>query len=837
MASRSLGTLTLDLIAKIGGFESGMDRAARTAARKAKEIAADAKRRAKETEETWSKVGSVIGSMFAGITVGAAASKLISVQREFDVLNSSLTTVTGSSAAAEREMAWIKQFAKETPFGLAQATEGFVKMQALGLNPTRASLTSFGNTASAMGKDLNQMIEAVADASTGEFERLKEFGIKASKEGDKVSLTFQGVTKTIGNNSAEITGYLESIGNTQFAGAMEERAKTLDGVIAGLGDNWDELFRTVNSNNTGSLIFDGFTLANRALEDAITILTAMEGASQDMARETGALISMQAGLATVFEAVAVMGVELKYVLLQTGDTLGGLAALYKEFFSFNFDGARSVAEGMRDNGRAARAEVDATTARILSARKDLLLYESYATRNASAATDPRRVDLPVSGNRPEKPPQKPEKAKTDPTENAARAYIQQLNDQIGKLNELTAVEKVLYDLQLGKVKLTHDQKDIALGLAQEVDGAKALAEQKKADLELTVAQINAQRDFNAEMDRYARLLDGMGMGNAAREKSAGLAQINDKYDAEYRRLEDSKRQAVYDDKWTAQAEARHAKELLMLQGFQAKAVESYTTYYDQLKAKEGSMWLGASEAMANYASDSANLFAQSEDAMTRALRGMEDALVSFVSTGKLDFKGLADSIISDLVRIQAKAAVSGIMQFLTPIISAAAGDALGMSIGGTYGANTQAGLDNLISSNGWSTGGYTGPGGKYEPAGLVHKGEGVLSQEDMSALGGPGGFAALRRSLRNGFPDGGFVGSMPAIARGGGAGSGGSDMQLTIVNQTRGRIDNVHEQRISPTERALIISEAVDAAWSQPSNPNSKASKTLSSAYNLRRSR
>jgi diaminopimelate decarboxylase len=69
----------------------------------------------------------------------------------------------------------------ETPFGLAQATQGFVKMKALGLDPTRAALTSFGNTASAMGKDLNQMIEAVADASTGEFERLKEFGIKASR--------------------------------------------------------------------------------------------------------------------------------------------------------------------------------------------------------------------------------------------------------------------------------------------------------------------------------------------------------------------------------------------------------------------------------------------------------------------------------------------------------------------------------------------------------------------------------------------------------------------------------------------------------------------------------
>jgi hypothetical protein len=185
----------------------------------------------------------------AGAAMAAGfVGKLISVQREFDALNSSLITVSGSSAAAAREMSWLKDFAKETPFGLAQATQGFVKMKALGLEPTKASLTSFGNTAAAMGKNLNQMVEAVADAATGEFERLKEFGIKAKQEGDKVSLTFQGVTQTIGNNAAEITQYLTAIGNAEFAGAMAERTKTLDGAISGLSDSWSELFRTISAS-------------------------------------------------------------------------------------------------------------------------------------------------------------------------------------------------------------------------------------------------------------------------------------------------------------------------------------------------------------------------------------------------------------------------------------------------------------------------------------------------------------------------------------------------------------------------------------------------------------
>lgn len=343
--------------------------------------------------------GRAMAVAFSGAAAFGVVGKLVEVQREFDVLNSSLKTVTGSSAAAEREMAWLKDFAKETPFGLAQATQGFVKMKALGLDPTRAALTSFGNTASAMGKDLNQMIEAVADASTGEFERLKEFGIKAKKEGDNVSLTFQGVTKTIGNSAREITQYLEDIGNTSFGGAMEERAKTLDGTIAALGDTWDELFRTVSTNNVGGLIFDSVTLANGVLEDATTIIRAMGGAVGETSREFGSLSAIQGGVATFFETVSVLAANTLYVLRQTGDTMAGVAAGYKAFFSFDFDAVRAIGAEMKANGEAARKEIDATTARILNARKAQEEYARYATRNASAATDPRRIDLGGSAPR------------------------------------------------------------------------------------------------------------------------------------------------------------------------------------------------------------------------------------------------------------------------------------------------------------------------------------------------------------------------------------------------------------------------------------------------------
>jgi len=314
------------------------------------------------------QVQNALGGLFAGLSVGVAVGKLVEVQREFDKLYSTVKVLTGSQAAAEREMQWIKDFAANTPYGLAQATQGFVKLKALGLDPSRAALTSYGNTAAAMGKDLMQFIEAVADASTSEFERLKEFGIKAKQNGDSVALTFQGVTKTIGNNASEIVQYLESIGNNQFAGTMAERAKTLDGALANLGDTVDEVFRTVSSLGIGGTLADGARLASDSLTDLISILQALENQTKSASDTSVSFKFTQEAVAVIFETVVALGANVKYVLVQIGNELGGLAAQAVQLAQLNLTGAAAIRAQMIADSEAARKEVDATTARILNAR-------------------------------------------------------------------------------------------------------------------------------------------------------------------------------------------------------------------------------------------------------------------------------------------------------------------------------------------------------------------------------------------------------------------------------------------------------------------------------------
>lgn len=67
----------------------------------------------------------------------------------------------------------------------------------------------------------------------------------------------------------------------------------------------------------------------------------------------------------------------------------------------------------------------------------------------------------------------------------------------------------------------------------------------------------------------------------------------------------------------------------------------------------------------------------------------------------------------------------------------------------------QAAKINSVNYSGFANGGYTGAGGKYDPAGIVHKGEVVFSQVDVARWGGVGNVEALRTG--KGFADGGVV--------------------------------------------------------------------------------
>ncbi len=225
------------------------------------------------------RVGHYGAAAFAFINVSDIVGKVVNVTAEFQRLEASLVTVEGSTSKASASFDLIKTFAQKTPYQLTEVTDAFIKMKAMGLDASLESMQAYGDTASAMSKPLMQMIEAVADAATGEFERLKEFGIKASSEGDKVKFTFKGVTTEVGKNAKEIEQYLIGLGQANFAGGMERQMQTIGGQLSNLQDNWANTFNTI-----GTASMPAITMAINGLNNASDAVRFMAENTDELAQ-------------------------------------------------------------------------------------------------------------------------------------------------------------------------------------------------------------------------------------------------------------------------------------------------------------------------------------------------------------------------------------------------------------------------------------------------------------------------------------------------------------------------------------------------------------------------
>ncbi len=197
----------------------------------------------------WNRARGGLLAGAAAITIAyggaaAAASGLVGTASEFERFQTILMTTEGSATAARDAMRWVQDFAVKTPYELDQVTDAFVKLRSYGLDPTHGLLQSLGDTSAAMGKPLGQAVEAIADAVTGENERLKEFGITASKIGNRIAYEYTNAagetvrTAVEAGNRMAIQQTLMGIMNEKYAGSMERLSQTWDGMVSNVWDLW-----------------------------------------------------------------------------------------------------------------------------------------------------------------------------------------------------------------------------------------------------------------------------------------------------------------------------------------------------------------------------------------------------------------------------------------------------------------------------------------------------------------------------------------------------------------------------------------------------------------------
>ena len=207
----------------------------------------------KGTERISNAVTSQLSGIFSVAAVVGFGKAVLDATSQYQKFSAVLGNTLGSSSLANLKLKELQDFAAKTPFGVNELTASFVKLANAGFRPTGQQMTKLGDLASSTGKSFDQLAEAILDAQTGEFERLKEFGVRAKDAGDSVIFTYKGVQTTVEKTSESIRNYITDLGEAAgVSGSMAKISETLGGKVSNLGDNWDQMLISVGSNTSGA---------------------------------------------------------------------------------------------------------------------------------------------------------------------------------------------------------------------------------------------------------------------------------------------------------------------------------------------------------------------------------------------------------------------------------------------------------------------------------------------------------------------------------------------------------------------------------------------------------
>ncbi|AHZ95030.1 phage tail tape measure protein [Pseudomonas syringae] len=418
------------------------------------------------------------------------------------------------------------------------------------------------------------------------------------------------------------------------------------------------------------------------------------------------------------------------------------------------------------------------------------------TRLTPAQLADRQLQQITEGTKPnknagkEKPYQ--EDAGTKMLDDARQRYAvlvaqsKELLNQDGTTKSIGAEQKKLVELETEiaqlkeKKTLTSSQKQVLamaeLNVAQQKQNASLEKdiELRKLAAEETQKMISFQANLNSQLSKdqigLSNSLAGQGMGDQARARLQEEFSIQEQYQSQLDALTAQRNEG----KITPEL---YAKQTDGLRAALQSRLAMQQKYYSDVDKAQSDWTLGASSALENYLEQSRDVAGQTKQLFTNAFSGMEDAVVNFVKTGKLSFKDFANGVIEDLIRIQVRQAAAG---FLSTAFSALSG--VGGGAAATSSSALGASAAGYGSKYGFSDGGYTGDGGKFQPKGVVHGGEFVVKKEVVSQ---PGAREFLERMNANtkGYADGGYVGGAAVAAKGSSQSTGSSPSNVPPITQ------------------------------------------------------
>jgi lambda family phage tail tape measure protein len=327
-----------------------------------------------------------------------------------------------------------------------------------------------------------------------------------------------------------------------------------------------------------------------------------------------------------------------------------------------------------------------------------------------------------------------------------RAAEQQSENYARKMADLSVA------IEVQKVRATEGEKASELYAASHQTGAKWTEEQRKAirdnSAELATWTQRAEENVRKQREQTEALKD---LTDAARKYRDDAAQTTDTAgmsDRQRSRYDDQQQvERVFDktDKGSAAIAARQ------------QALDALDKKYQAIAASESNWLNGVSKGYENWLESASNVSGAFSSGVTSTLDSAMDNMSAMLVGSKADWKSWGVSVLQTIAKVALQMAlvntVSGIFGSLAGSLgSAAAGAASsGASTSGSVGA-----MGMPTSYTAYADGGYTGSGGKHDPAGVVHKGEFVFTKEATERIG-----VANLYDMMSGYANGGYVGEMP----------------------------------------------------------------------------
>ena len=184
----------------------------------------------------------------------------------------------------------------------------------------------------------------------------------------------------------------------------------------------------------------------------------------------------------------------------------------------------------------------------------------------------------------------------------------------------------------------------------------------------------------------------------------------------------------------------------------AKATSALKNTWSAEEQLRGSWMAGMKSGWGEWAESATDSFSQVKSVATQTFDGIAQNMAAMLTGSEQNWRGFTRSVLSMMTEILLKQAMVGIVGSI--------GSAIGGAVGGGASASGGTAIQAAAAKFHFATGGFTGTGGKYEPAGIVHRGEFVFTKEATSRIG----VGNLYRLMR-GYATGGYVGGTGSPAQ------------------------------------------------------------------------